>query len=298
MHPWEVLDIEQTSDKETIKVAFRKKSLLHHPDKGGSKKDFLRLEEAYQIMMYGYDEYCNSHDWEDVINDIRNEQRKKTPSPQPLLNSSPPINSGDIRDKQWTKSPSPKQSLNSSPPINAGDIIDISSDEELDSMDGTLEDEPPSPTPSLHPSANIAHEEPSTSDYTASDTISFDRMSACNEFSDNDNNSINESLVAISQESPIVKGEEPQTSTSGYRPVIESDNGNTPNLPGSSQMQANEGIKDESSASCNIDRRLTNIEGILQSILARFSDFQTVQDLTAENFSLTLQRQYYFIIPV
>lgn len=37
---YDVLEIEKTADAETIKKAFRKAALIHHPDKGGTDEMF------------------------------------------------------------------------------------------------------------------------------------------------------------------------------------------------------------------------------------------------------------------
>jgi len=40
----------QSPSEQEIKKAYRKRSLETHPDKGGSKEEFIRVAEAYQIL--------------------------------------------------------------------------------------------------------------------------------------------------------------------------------------------------------------------------------------------------------
>lgn len=48
---YEVLEIEKTATADEIKKAYRKKSLKCHPDKGGSKEEFLKVNTAYEILI-------------------------------------------------------------------------------------------------------------------------------------------------------------------------------------------------------------------------------------------------------
>lgn len=50
MSNWEVLDIPPGSDSETIRKAYRKMALLHHPDKGGDPARFREIAEAYVAL--------------------------------------------------------------------------------------------------------------------------------------------------------------------------------------------------------------------------------------------------------
>ncbi len=45
---WEVLGVPKDSNKAAIVNAFRALSKVHHPDAGGDKLDFQRLQTAYQ----------------------------------------------------------------------------------------------------------------------------------------------------------------------------------------------------------------------------------------------------------
>jgi hypothetical protein len=48
---YEVLGIDEDSEEEDIKRAFRKKALLHHPDKGGDPMEFCKVREAYEDLI-------------------------------------------------------------------------------------------------------------------------------------------------------------------------------------------------------------------------------------------------------
>lgn len=48
--PYEILQIEPGSSAAHIKSAYRKLSLIHHPDKEtGDEKAFMKLTKAYQV---------------------------------------------------------------------------------------------------------------------------------------------------------------------------------------------------------------------------------------------------------
>ena len=48
---YELLGISKQASTEEIKKAFRKKSLEHHPDRGGNEQDFKKINEAYQTLI-------------------------------------------------------------------------------------------------------------------------------------------------------------------------------------------------------------------------------------------------------
>lgn len=48
---YDVLGIDEDSEDEDIKKAFRKKALIHHPDKGGDPDEFRKVREAYEILI-------------------------------------------------------------------------------------------------------------------------------------------------------------------------------------------------------------------------------------------------------
>lgn len=47
---WTVLGIEQGADAETVKRAYRKKALEHHPDRGGDPGVFRAIQRAYERL--------------------------------------------------------------------------------------------------------------------------------------------------------------------------------------------------------------------------------------------------------
>ena len=54
MNPYEIIGVEKTSSHEDIKKAYRKLSLLHHPDRNGnsdeSNKKFQDINQAYNFL--------------------------------------------------------------------------------------------------------------------------------------------------------------------------------------------------------------------------------------------------------
>jgi len=47
---YKILNVPSNATKEDIKKSFRKLSLLHHPDKGGSHEEFTRINEAFSVL--------------------------------------------------------------------------------------------------------------------------------------------------------------------------------------------------------------------------------------------------------
>lgn len=47
---YKILDVTRTATEIEIKKAYRKQSLIHHPDKGGSEEKFKEVSEAYAIL--------------------------------------------------------------------------------------------------------------------------------------------------------------------------------------------------------------------------------------------------------
>ena len=45
-----MLGVDKDADKETIKKAYRKLAMKHHPDKGGDEDKFKNINEAYSIL--------------------------------------------------------------------------------------------------------------------------------------------------------------------------------------------------------------------------------------------------------
>lgn len=50
MDHYQTLGVSKTSTPEEIKKAYRKLASVHHPDKGGNKESFQRIEEAYRVL--------------------------------------------------------------------------------------------------------------------------------------------------------------------------------------------------------------------------------------------------------
>ena len=48
---YEILEVEKDASKEEIKKAFREKVLKAHPDRGGTKEEFVELREAYECLI-------------------------------------------------------------------------------------------------------------------------------------------------------------------------------------------------------------------------------------------------------
>ena len=49
-NPWDILEIQTTATQEEIKQAFKKKAMLHHPDRGGDIKKFRTIAAAYEKL--------------------------------------------------------------------------------------------------------------------------------------------------------------------------------------------------------------------------------------------------------
>ena len=48
---YKVLGLKRSSSQEEIKLAFRKKALETHPDRGGRKEDFQKVRAAYENLI-------------------------------------------------------------------------------------------------------------------------------------------------------------------------------------------------------------------------------------------------------
>ena len=47
---YEILGVSEDASPEDIKKAFKKAAIKHHPDRGGDKKKFQEMNEAYQVI--------------------------------------------------------------------------------------------------------------------------------------------------------------------------------------------------------------------------------------------------------
>jgi hypothetical protein len=53
MNPFDILGVDENTDPKDIKKAYYKLCLIHHPDKGGDQKDFIKIQTAWEyIEMY------------------------------------------------------------------------------------------------------------------------------------------------------------------------------------------------------------------------------------------------------
>lgn len=59
MDPWETLGVSRDSDEETVKKAYRKLAMKHHPDKGGDPEKFKEIQNAYDRITKGEPEQEN-----------------------------------------------------------------------------------------------------------------------------------------------------------------------------------------------------------------------------------------------
>lgn len=50
MNPYQELGVEKDADEGAIKRAFRRRARETHPDKGGAKEEFQRVNAAYQVV--------------------------------------------------------------------------------------------------------------------------------------------------------------------------------------------------------------------------------------------------------
>lgn len=50
MNPYTILGVPKDADDQAIKQAYRKLAAEHHPDKGGDKEQFLKVQAAYELL--------------------------------------------------------------------------------------------------------------------------------------------------------------------------------------------------------------------------------------------------------
>ena len=48
---WDILEIKKTFDESVIRKAYHTLALIYHPDKGGTEKEFRKINEAYEIAL-------------------------------------------------------------------------------------------------------------------------------------------------------------------------------------------------------------------------------------------------------
>ena len=50
MDYYEILGVSKGATAEELKKAYKKKSMLHHPDRGGDTEEFKKVAEAYGTL--------------------------------------------------------------------------------------------------------------------------------------------------------------------------------------------------------------------------------------------------------
>ncbi len=51
--PWEILGLTRDADENTVKKAYKKLAMKHHPDKGGDPEQFKKIQTAYDRIIKG-----------------------------------------------------------------------------------------------------------------------------------------------------------------------------------------------------------------------------------------------------
>mmetsp|Transcript_87561 Transcript_87561/g.203658 ORF Transcript_87561/g.203658 Transcript_87561/m.203658 type:complete len:350 (+) Transcript_87561:105-1154(+) len=70
---YDVLGVPQDADQREIRSAYRKLAMIHHPDKGGDKEEFQRIQSAYETL--GDEDSRKQYDYQ-----LRNPQSAEFPS--------------------------------------------------------------------------------------------------------------------------------------------------------------------------------------------------------------------------
>ena len=50
MNYYEILEVEKTATQEQIKQSYKRLAKIHHPDKGGDKEVFQKIQDAYEVL--------------------------------------------------------------------------------------------------------------------------------------------------------------------------------------------------------------------------------------------------------
>lgn len=50
MDYYSILGVPRTASPEEIKKAYKKKSMQHHPDRGGNQDEFVKVQQAYEVL--------------------------------------------------------------------------------------------------------------------------------------------------------------------------------------------------------------------------------------------------------
>lgn len=69
----QLLELNEGASPQEVKAAYRRKAMLHHPDKGGRKEDFILIKQAYDYLVNGGENQksrvsVNRGGWVTVVN--------------------------------------------------------------------------------------------------------------------------------------------------------------------------------------------------------------------------------------
>ena len=67
LNPYKILGIGKNIDEKSLKKAYLKKALVHHPDRGGSPVEFQKISIAYTLLLKKLSDINNNH----LHNDLR-----------------------------------------------------------------------------------------------------------------------------------------------------------------------------------------------------------------------------------
>ena len=67
LNPYKILGVSKNYDEKSLKKAYLKKALVHHPDRGGSPVEFQKISIAYTLLLKKLSDMNNSH----LHNDLR-----------------------------------------------------------------------------------------------------------------------------------------------------------------------------------------------------------------------------------
>jgi len=71
LNPYKILGIGKNFDEKTLKKAYLKKALVHHPDRGGSPVEFQKISIAYTLLLKKLSDINNNH----LHNDLRDNSK-------------------------------------------------------------------------------------------------------------------------------------------------------------------------------------------------------------------------------